>query len=494
MSLRFIFCIFCFFNIFFAESPIKEQSQHALTVHSYNPVADLVEQKLLPAVVNISATSFSNLKSDPHRDEIEKLFEYFFGHRRFDRERQKQEKRSCPLGSGFFISPKGYVVTNYHVIAHAEKVKVTTNDGKEYDAEVIGMDDRTDVAVLKVSSSQNFLFVSFGDSKKVRVTDPVIVIGNPFGLGGSVTKGIVSSPSRASSDLDFPDKSKGNILVKDLIQSDAAANPGNSGGPMFDMKGEVIGVTFAITSPVGGSVGITFALPSNAVQKVVDELIKKGKIKRGIIGITGMDLSREIAESMGVPNLKGVLVASVQFRSTQEAGLKEGDIIIKFDGKAITNMRELQCLVAEAKLHSIVNIVVVRDKIEKTVTVKIASDDDSDNLGKVVYPSYDGIGSSNMLVLQNLDESTRKKVGFGPNNGGVMVKEVNQDIGLIKNDIIYNVVGYGNIKDLNEWVKACNKYKQKGYKLITILVKNADTKLSRCVSLDLNLFSKEKRN
>lgn len=490
---RIIFFTVCIFSLLFAEITAKDQIQQSVEVKPINSIADLVEQKLLPAVVNISATSFSHLKSDSHRDEIEKLFEYFFGNKRFETEKPKQEKRNYPLGSGFFISPKGYVVTNYHVVAHAEKVKITTNDGKEFDAEVVGIDDRTDVAVLKVSSLRAFPYVCFGDSKKVRVTDPVIVIGNPFGLGGSVTKGIVSSASRASSTLDFADKSKGNILVKDLIQSDAAANPGNSGGPMFDMNGNVIGITFAITSPSGASAGITFALPSNAVKQVVDELIQKGKIKRGMLGITGMELTKEVAESMGVPNLKGVLIISVQFNSTQAAGLREGDIIIKFDGKLVSNMRELQCLVAEAKLNSTVNIVIIRDKIEKTITVKILSDDDNDNRSRIAYPAYGGIGASNALVLQNLDDFIRKKVGFGPNIGGVIVKEVNQDIGLIKNDIIYNVVGYGNIKDLNEWIKVCYKYKQKGYKLITVLIKNADSQLSRCVSLDINLFSTENK-
>ena len=401
----------------------------------------------------------------------------------------KQERKKHSLGSGFIVSSKGYIVTSNHVIANADDIKVTTSDGREFHAHIVGIDERTDIAVLKIDSGKAMQFVEFGESKSVRVTDKVIVIGNPFGLGCSVTQGIVSSPSRASDNLDFAGPANKGMLVRSYIQSDAAANPGNSGGPMFDINGKVIGVTFAISSPSGASAGITFALPADAAKPVVNELIKQGKIRRGMIGISGIDVTREIARSLGRPNLKGVLVERVLYEHTKLSGIKEGDVIVRFDGKEVSGMKDLQCLVSETALNSVIDIVVVREGFEKMFSLKIISEEHTEKT-KLTKASIFNDG----ILFQDLDNVSRRKLGFSPHQGGVIVKKVfRKGTMLNAGDVIFRVVNHGDVRSLNDWARICRNYKQRGIKSITVLAVNVESKVNRCVNLELSTILSDKK-
>ncbi len=312
--------------------------------------ADLAE-KLMPSVVNISTTQVITTRSNPFPFEFPpgSPFEDMF--RDFG---EQQERRTSALGSGFIIDNKGTVVTNNHVIQGAEDIFVTVNGEKEFEADIVGTDPLSDIAVLKIKSEQNFSPVKFGDSDTARVGDWVIAIGNPFGLGGTVTSGIISARNR----------SIGLSRYEDYIQTDASINSGNSGGPLFDMNGDVIGINTAILGQ-SGSIGIGFSIPSNSAQKVINQLIKFGETKRGWLGVRIQTVTKEIADAENLDEPRGALVASVADRSpSDKGGIKAGDIILEFDGKKINEMKELPKIVAETEVGTTVNVKVWRNKRE----------------------------------------------------------------------------------------------------------------------------------
>ncbi len=327
--------------------------------------ADLVDQ-LSPAVVNISTAQNVGRPSGP-RFEMPDLppgspFEEFF-REFFDQQRQRGPRKVRSLGSGFIIDPKGVIVTNNHVIDEADEITVIFNDGRELPATLIGRDKKTDLAVLQVKPDKDLPFVRFGDSDAIRVGDWVLAIGNPLGFGGTVTAGIVSARNR---DIDAGP-------YDDFIQTDAAINRGNSGGPLFNMKGEVIGVNTAIVSPNGGSIGIGFAIPSAIVKNVVSQLREFGEMHRGWLGVRIQTVTPEIAESMNLDKPKGALVAGVDENSpAAEAGLQVGDLILKFDGKDVPEMRDLPRIVAETEIGKHVEVEVLRNGKRKTFEVNIA--------------------------------------------------------------------------------------------------------------------------
>jgi len=318
--------------------------------------ADLAE-KLMPSVVNISTTQTVKTSSNqfpfqfPPGSPFEEMFKEF---------QRPTERKASSLGSGFIIKENGTVITNNHVIANADDILVKV-DTKEYKAKVIGADPYMDIAVLKMETKDKFKPVKFGDSDKARVGDWVIAIGNPFGLGGTVTSGIISARNR---DINL-------TRYDDFIQTDASINQGNSGGPLFNLKGEVVGINTAIIAPgQAGSIGIGFAIPANAASNVVDQLINFGETRRGWLGVRIQKVTKEIAEAVKLKKQEGALVASVGEKSpADKAGVKAGDIILEFDGKKIDIMRTLPKVVASTKVGKDVQLKIWRNK--KLITKKL---------------------------------------------------------------------------------------------------------------------------
>mgnify|MGYP001216598941 FL=1 len=317
--------------------------------------ADLAE-RLMPSVVNISTTQTVTTTSNPFPFQFppgspfEDMFKEFG---------TPQERKSSALGSGFIIDETGIVVTNNHVIQDAEDIIVRVNGDQEYKAKVVGADPLSDIAVLQLETKDKFTPVGFGDSDKARIGDWVIAIGNPFGLGGTVTSGIISARNR----------SIGLSRYEDYIQTDASINSGNSGGPLFDMNGDVIGINTAILGR-NGSIGIGFSIPANSAKIVIDQLIEFGETKRGWLGVRIQDVSQEIADVEKLDEPRGALVASVAENSpSDKAGIKAGDIILEFNGVKINQMKELPAIVAKTKVGKKVKVKVWRNQKEITKNV-----------------------------------------------------------------------------------------------------------------------------
>jgi len=320
--------------------------------------ADLAE-RLMPSVVNISTTTTVTTNTNPFPglqfppgSPFEDMFKEFG---------TPQKRKSAALGSGFIIDEKGIVITNNHVIQNAEDIVVRVGGDKEYKATIIGADPLSDIAVLQIISKEKFIPVKFGDSDKARIGDWVMAIGNPFGLGGTVTSGIISARNR----------SIGLSRYEDYIQTDASINSGNSGGPLFDMNGDVIGINTAILGK-GGSIGIGFSIPSNSAKKVVSQLIEFGETKRGWLGVRIQVVTKEIAEIEKLDEPRGALVASVAEKSpSDKAGIKAGDIILEFNGTKIDEMKELPKIVAQTKVGKTVNVKIWRNKKEIIKKIKL---------------------------------------------------------------------------------------------------------------------------
>lgn len=355
----------------------------ALAAQGPASVADLAEG-LLDAVVNISTSQ--TVKSDgsgeddgavpmpqvPEGSPFQEFFKDFFNNK--DGAEGDDSRKVQSLGSGFVIdAEKGFIVTNNHVIADADEIEVNFNDGSKLKAELVGKDIKTDLAVLKVDPSKHKLkAVQFGNSEKARIGDWVLAIGNPFGLGGTVTTGIISARKRDINSGPYDD----------FIQTDAAINRGNSGGPLFDMDGKVIGINTAIISPSGGSIGIGFAIPAEMAVGVIDQLKEFGEVKRGWLGVRIQPVTEDVAESLGLKEAKGALIAGlVENSGVDNREIKAGDVVVRFDGKPVETARDLPRLVAEAPVGKEVEIAIIRDGAEKTVKVKLGRlvEDDKDS-------------------------------------------------------------------------------------------------------------------
>jgi serine protease Do len=336
--------------------------------------ADLAA-RLLPSVVNISTTQrleadhpgqgqSGSMPANPQNSPFEQFFHKFFDQDAQHGESGTEPRSATSLGSGFIVDPAGYIVTNYHVIADADAITVILHDHTNLKARLVGRDPKTDIALLKVHTTEKLVPVTWGDSDTARVGDWVLAIGNPFGLGGTVTAGILSARQR--------DINAG--PYDDFLQTDAPINRGNSGGPMFNMNGHVIGINTAIYSPSGGSIGIGFAIPSSLARAVVEELEDEPdhSVHRGWLGVRIQEVTGEIAESLGLKKAGGALVATVtKGGPAQNAGLRPGDVILTFNGKKVTDMRRLPRLVAETPVDRTVPITVWRGHEERTLQVKI---------------------------------------------------------------------------------------------------------------------------
>ncbi len=428
-------------------------------------LADVVEP-LVPAVVNISVTRYpdanASKKHYENNEDQDELFEWF--------DRLIRPFASVPKiqrsGSGFLITESGYIVTNNHVIDKADEINVSISgvSPKAFKARVIGVDKMTDLAVLKIDYKGSLPYVKFGDSNLLRVGDPLIVIGNPFGLGGTVTCGIVSNKSR-NIDLD----SDSNVLGG-FIQTDAAINKGNSGGPMFNMSGEVVGVNFAIFSPSGAHAGIGFAIPSSYAKSIVEQLMQKGKIERGALSIHIDNVTEDLADAIGKKNLTGVLVRSViPDGAGFKAGLKSGDIIIKFADQEITSAQQLRTLVFDCKLNSIVKIGILRNGEGKELTVRITASVNERVALKNHKIDLKGAIEHNGVVFSNEGPSDE----LSKREKGIVVRRVDahsQWKMLHRGDRIIAVIGTSEIENIVQWIKLYDQAKSLGRKYLAVLI------------------------
>ena len=332
-----------------------------------------VAEAVIDAVVNVSTKQSVDMHGDVQRlppgSPFEDFFDEFNKNRRNGDRDAPPQRRASSLGSGFIIDPSGLVVTNNHVIAGADEVTVILNDGTRMKADIVGRDTKTDLALLKVTPTKPLKAVKFGDSDKLRLGEWVIAIGNPFSLGGTVTAGIVSARNRDIQSGPYDN----------YIQTDAAINRGNSGGPLFNLNGEVIGVNTAIISPTGGSIGIGFAVPSKTVMPVIAQLREFKEVRRGWLGVRIQQVNDEIAESLNVKPARGALVAGIDDKGpAKPAGIEPGDVIVKFDGRDIKEMRDLPRIVADAPVGKQVEVVIIRKGKEITKHVTLGRLDDTE--------------------------------------------------------------------------------------------------------------------
>tara|TARA_X000000368_G_scaffold256041_1_gene202360 strand:+ start:412 stop:1818 length:1407 start_codon:yes stop_codon:yes gene_type:complete len=450
-----IFKIFFVTIIFLINFQIKSFSQNGP-----GSFADLAE-RLMPSVVNISTTTTITTQSNPFPFQFppgspfEDMFKEFG---------TPQERKSAALGSGFIIDEKGIVVTNNHVIQDAEDIIIRVNGDKEFKAKVIGADPLSDIAILQLETKEKFTPVKFGDSDKARIGDWVIAIGNPFGLGGTVTSGIISARNR----------SIGLSRYEDYIQTDASINSGNSGGPLFDMNGDVIGINTAILGR-SGSIGIGFSIPSNSAKLVIDQLIEFGETKRGWLGVRIQDVTNEIADVEKLDSPRGALVASVAENSPSEkGGIKAGDIILEFDGQKIQEMKQLPTIVAKTKVGKKVVLKIWRNKKEITKTITLGRLETSEDF-KIAEKN----STPKELTVEKLKITVREinkediKSRNLPNQiSGLVITKIENDSPL-KNSIEVNSIileaqkkKIRNINDLNQVVRQVLNSNQKTILLV----------------------------
>ena len=437
--------------------------------------ADLAE-RLMPAVVNISTSQTVQQRRSrgPGAPPFNDFFEEFFNQRRGGPS-QPESRKVSSLGSGFVVDPKGIIITNNHVIEEADEITINFADGSKLPAELIGRDPKTDLAVLKVESKKRLPFVPLGDSEKARVGDWVIAIGNPFGLGGSLSAGIISAINR--------DINAG--PYDSFIQTDAAINRGNSGGPLFNMKGEVIGVNSAIISPSGGSVGIGFSIPSNLATSVIGQLRQYGETRRGWLGVRIQAVTDELAESLSLGAARGALVSEVSPDGpADKGGVKVGDVIVTFDGKEVPTMRDLPRIVAETKIDKPVSVEVIRRGKSKKLSVVTGRLDEPD-LGKATQnndaPKKNGNGEymHSGLTLQNINPQSRRDFELGDKASGALVVDVDRssaafEAGIRAGDVIAEIdqQAVGSAKTA---VEALQRAKKNGRKSVLIFVQSRGT-------------------
>jgi serine protease Do len=474
--------------------------------------------QLLPSVVNISSSQKLESRADrgpeipgfPPGSPFEQFFRDFLdrnrpqgqpGQRRGERPQPPDDApggpgpgggRTVSLGSGFIIDPAGYIVTNNHVIDGADEISVTLTDNTTLKAKLVGKDERVDLALLKVETDHPLKAVQFGDSDTARVGDWVLAIGNPFGLGGSVTAGIVSARGR--------DIRQG--PYDDFIQTDAAINRGNSGGPLFNMDGQVIGINTAIYSPSGGSVGIGFAVPANLAKSVVLQLKEYGHARRGWLGVRIQQVSPDIAEALGLKEPQGAMVAGVNDGGpADKAGIRNGDVILKFNGQDVKEMRTLPRIVAETDIGKQVPVVLWRDHHDATVQAAVGElpDDVQQASASPTAPPERPASRTMMLSglgarLAPITDALRDQYKLAPDQKGVVVTDVQSDgaaasRGLKPGDVIVEVQQepVASPQDVQDRLE---KYRKQNRKTVLMLVQNGDG--MRWIPLPLNQQSDKK--
>ena len=419
----------------------------------------------MPSVVNISTTQtvVTNTNPFPFQFPPGSPFEDMF--KEFG---TPQERQSTALGSGFIIDEEGIVVTNNHVIQDAEDIIVRVNGDKEFKAEVIGADPLSDIAVLKLITKEKFTPVKFGNSDKARIGDWVIAIGNPFGLGGTVTSGIISARNR----------SIGLSRYEDYIQTDASINSGNSGGPLFDMNGDVIGINTAILGR-SGSIGIGFSIPSNSAKIVINQLIEFGETKRGWLGVRIQDVTKEIADIEKLDEPRGALVASVAENSpSDKAGVKAGDIILEFNGEKIKQMKELPTIVARTEVGKKVEVKIWRNKKEiiKNITLGRLETSEDFKVTKKIKPNEIEVKKLKISV-RNLTEDDIKKRNLPNQISGLVITKIQDDSPLknsIEVDSIILEAQKKKIRNINDLNQAVEKVLKSNQKTILLVIYNSE--------------------
>ena len=426
--------------------------------------ADLAE-KLMPSVVNISTTTIVTTQTNPFPFQFppgspfEDMFKEFG---------TPQERKSSALGSGFIIDKKGIVVTNNHVIKDAEDIIIRVNGNKEYKAKVIGSDPLSDIAVLQLDTEEKFKPVKFGDSDKARIGDWVIAIGNPFGLGGTVTSGIISARNR----------SIGLTRYEDYIQTDASINSGNSGGPLFDMNGDVIGINTAILGR-SGSIGIGFSIPSNSAKIVIDQLIEFGETKRGWLGVRIQDVTKEIADVEKQDEPRGALVASVAQNSpSDKAGVKAGDIILEFDGQRIQEMKELPIIVARTKVGKKVNVKIWRNKKEilKIITLGRLETSEDFKVAESKKAPEEFIVNDLKITVRKLTNEDIKNRNLPNQTSGLVITKIDKDSPLINSIELNSIILEAQkkkIRDINDLNQAIKQVMNSNEKTILLVIYNS---------------------
>ena len=446
-------------------------------------IADVAE-KVIDAVVNISTTQTVEAKNGgsegrraipqlPPGSPFEEFFDDFFKNRRGGKGGGLQPHKTNSLGSGFIIDTAGVVVTNNHVIADSDEIHVILNDGTKVKAEIVGVDKKTDLAVLKFKPPHPLTAVKFGDSDKLRLGEWVIAIGNPFSLGGTVTAGIVSARNR---DIN-------NGPYDSYIQTDAAINRGNSGGPLFNLDGEVVGVNTLIISPSGGSIGIGFAVPSKTVAGIVDQLRQFGELRRGWLGVRIQQVTDEIADSLNIKPARGALVAGVEDKGpAKSAGIEPGDVVIVFDGKDIKEPRDLSRIVADTAVGKTVNVVLIRKGKEETRKVTLARLEDNDKATPVsVKTRSEGddkpVTQKTLgLDLAALSKDLRARYKIKDSVKGVVVTDVEADSDaagkqLSAGDVIVEVAQEA-VSSASDIRKRVDQLKKDGEKSVLLKVSN----------------------
>ena len=427
--------------------------------------ADLAE-RLMPSVVNISTTQTVVTKSNPFPG-----FEFPPGSPFGDMFKEfgtPQERQSSALGSGFIIEEKGIVVTNNHVIDGAEDIVVQVNGEKKFNAKVIGADPLSDIAVLQLDTKEKFIPVKFGDSDKARIGDWVIAIGNPFGLGGTVTSGIISARNR----------SIGLSRYEDYIQTDASINSGNSGGPLFDMSGDVIGINTAILGR-SGNVGIGFSIPSNSAKIVIDQLIEFGETKRGWLGVRIQDVTKEIAEIENLDEPRGALVASVASGSPSEkAGVKAGDIILEFNGERIQEMKELPIIVARTEVGKKVKVKIWRSKKEITKTITLGRLETSEDfkVAEKNTPLEEQKIESLKITVRELSKEDIKNRNLPNQTSGLVITQIDSNSPLSDSIEVNSIILEAQkkkIKNSKDLDKAVKKVLESNQKTILLVIYNS---------------------
>src|SRR5450755_2811744 len=462
-------------------------------------IADVAE-KVIDAVVNISTSQTVEAKGGgaggdrgampqlPPGSPFEEFFDDFFKNRRGPGGNSKggelQPRKTNSLGSGFIVDTSGIVVTNNHVIADADEINVIMNDGTKIKAELVGVDKKTDLAVLKFKPAKPLIAVKFGDSDKLRLGEWVIAIGNPFSLGGTVTAGIVSARNRDINSGPYDS----------YIQTDAAINRGNSGGPLFNLDGEVIGVNTLIISPSGGSIGIGFAVPSKTVAGVVDSLRQFGELRRGWLGVRIQQVTDEIAESLNIKPARGALIAGVEDKGpAKPAGIEPGDVVVKFDGKDIKEPKDLSRVVADTAVGKEVDVVIIRKGQEETRKVTLGRLDDGDKAVQASAkaqpePEKPVTQKALGLDLATLSKDLRTRYKIKDTVKGVIITNVDgasdaAEKRLSAGEVIVEVAqeAVANAADVK---KRVDQLKKDGKKSILLLVSNADGEL-RFVALSV---------
>src|SRR5580704_11951392 len=467
---------------------------HPAAARGPENIADVAEQ-VINAVVNVSTSQkvdghINNMPDLPPGSPMEKFFDDFFKHhhgQNNDDSDSNEPHRVNSLGSGFIIDASGIVVTNNHVIADADEINVILNDGTKLKADLIGKDTKADLAVLRVHTDKPLRSVKFGDSDKLRLGEWVIAIGNPFSLGGSVTAGIVSARNRDINSGPYDN----------YIQTDAAINRGNSGGPLFNLNGEVVGINTAIISPSGGSIGIGFAVPSNTAMPVINQLRDFGEMRRGWLGVRIQQVTDDIAESLSIKPPRGALIAGLDDKGpAKPAGMQPGDVVVKFDGHDVKEMRDLPRIVADTPVGKEVDVVVIRKGKQQTLRVTIGRLKEEKKVAEVetkkdaVPPQKSVVQKTLGLELSSLTEDVRNKFRIRDDVKGVVVTGVDPgaasdqpDKHLAAGDVIVEVQyqGVGTPADLQ---KRIDDLKSQGKKVAVLLVANADGE-TRFVALPL---------